>query len=148
MDYGGNHETFTNCKTSKLILACVSSSIRCWTMPTLSFGAPWFWTTQSPLLDFMQFPQPLLSLWTKVVWWTFGQKRISLLKVLRSHLWVCIPPLEGVPHRLWPKLETTLLVDDNPTKSVLNPTNNVGFPNTWANNKKKNLLSQSLCSIP
>ena len=43
------------------------------------------------------------------------------LKVLRSRLWRGIPRLQGAPHGWWPTPENTLLVDDNPAKSVLNP---------------------------
>jgi hypothetical protein len=68
----------------------------------------------------------------------------QFLKVLRSRLWRGIPMLEGVPHGHWPTSENTLLIDDNPTKSVLNPPGNVIFPDTWTGDRKDIFLVDRL----
>ena len=60
----------------------------------------------------------------------------QFLKVLRFRLWLSVPPLEGFPHGCWPTLETTLLIDDGPAKSVLNPPGNVIFPDPWTGDRK------------
>ena len=68
----------------------------------------------------------------------------QFLKVLRSRLWRGIPILEGVPHGHWPTPENTLLVDDSPTKSVLNPPGTVVFPDTWTGDRKDTFLVDRL----
>ena len=44
--------------------------------------------------------------------------------------------MEGVPHRCWPTLENTFLIDDIPAKSILNPLGNVIFPDPWISDRK------------
>ena len=68
----------------------------------------------------------------------------QFLKVLRSRLWVGVPRLEGVPHGWWPTADNTLLVDDSPTKSVLNPPGTVVFPDTWTGQRNDTFLVNEL----
>jgi hypothetical protein len=68
----------------------------------------------------------------------------QFLKVLRSRFWRGIPVLEGVPHGHWPTPENTLLIDDNPTKSVLNPPGTVVFPDTWTGDRRDTFLVDRL----
>ena len=66
------------------------------------------------------------------------------LKILGSKLWRGIPPLEGVPHGNWPTPENTILIGDNPTKSVLNPPGNVIFPDPWTSDREDTFLVDRL----
>lgn len=60
-----------------------------------------------------------------------GGRGQQFLKVLKSNLWVVIPWLNGIPHRWWWLIAgNTVLVDENPTKSVVNPFGTIIFPNT------------------
>ena len=68
----------------------------------------------------------------------------QFLKVLGSRLWRGVPLLEGVPHGHWPTLENTLLIDDSPIKSILNPQGNVIFLDTWTSDRKDTFLVDSL----
>jgi len=68
----------------------------------------------------------------------------QFLKVLATRLWRGVPPLEGVPHGHWPTSENTLLVDDSPTKSVLNPPGTVIFPDTWSGDRNDTFLVNRL----
>ena len=70
----------------------------------------------------------------------------QFLKVLRSRLWRDIPPMEGVLHGCWPTLENTLLIDNSPTKSILNPPGNVIFPNPWTGDRNDTFLVHRLAS--
>ena len=68
----------------------------------------------------------------------------QFLKVLRSRLWRGIPRLQGVPHGWWPTPENTILIDDSPTKSVLNPPGKVIFPDTWTGDKNDTFFVDTL----
>lgn len=50
-----------------------------------------------------------------------GGRGQQFLKVLKFNLWVVIPWLKAIPHRWWLIAENTILVEDNPTKSIVNP---------------------------
>ena len=107
---------------------------------TSSSGAPWSWTTRSPSWISSSMPRPRPrgvrreGVAGSKVWRSRQGKQF--LKVLASRLWQGIPPLEGVPHGNWPTPENTLLIDDSPTKSVLNPPGNVIFPDPWTGDRK------------
>ena len=66
------------------------------------------------------------------------------LKVLQSRLWRGIPRLQGVPHGWWLTPENTVLIDDSPTKSVLNPPGNTIFPDTWTGDRNDTFLVDTL----
>ena len=68
----------------------------------------------------------------------------QFLKVLNSNLWVPVPTLHGVPHGWWPTPLNTLLVDDSPAKSVLNPPGTVIFPIPWKGDMKDTFLENEL----
>ena len=73
-----------------------------------------------------------------------GGRGPQFLKVLKKNLWVGVPMLEGVPHGCLPTPENTLLIDDNPTKSILNPPGNAIFPDPWECNRNDNFLENEL----
>lgn len=52
--------------------------------------------------------------------------------------------MEGVPHGHWPTPGNTLLIDDSPPKSVLNPPGNVIFPDPWTGDKSDTFLLGTL----
>ena len=68
----------------------------------------------------------------------------QFLKHLRTRLWQGIPVLEGVPHGHWPTPGNTLLIDDSPHKSVLNPPGNVIFPDPWTGDENDTFLLGTL----
>lgn len=43
-------------------------------------------------------------------------------------------------------MENTLLMDNNPTKSILKPLGNIIFPKTWTSNKKDTFLMNVLAT--
>ncbi len=68
----------------------------------------------------------------------------QFLKVLRKNLWVGVPMLEGVPHGCFPTPDNTLLVDDSPAKSILNPPGNAIFPDPWKSDRSDTFLENQL----
>jgi len=68
----------------------------------------------------------------------------QFLKVLKRNLWVGVPVLEGVPYGCWPTPENTLLIDDSPTKSILNPPGNAIFPEPWKGDRNDTFLDDEL----
>ena len=54
------------------------------------------------------------------------------------------PPARGGTQGWWPSSENTLLIDDNPAKSVLNPPGNVIFPDPWIGDKNDTFLVDKL----
>jgi hypothetical protein len=68
----------------------------------------------------------------------------QFLKVLKSRLWDIVPTLRGVPAGWWPTPLNTLLVDDSPAKSVLNPPGTVIFPLPWNGDMRDTFLEAKL----
>ena len=66
------------------------------------------------------------------------------LKVLKKKLWVGVHVLKKVPHSCLPTPENTLLVDDSPTKSLLNLPGNTIFPDPWKCNRNDTFLENEL----
>jgi hypothetical protein len=63
-----------------------------------------------------------------------------------SNLRVGVPHLEEDLYGWWPTMENTLLMDDNPTKSILKNFGNIIFPETWTGNRKDTFLVNELAS--
>lgn len=80
----------------------------------------------------------------KIVPKVAGGSGPQFLKVLRNNLWVGIHMLEGVSHGCLPTPENTLLVDDNPTKSILNPPSNAILPDPWKCDRNDTILENEL----
>lgn len=55
----------------------------------------------------------------------------QFLKILSLHIWEAFPRLVGCPQTFRPSPTNTLLVDDSPSKSCLNPIGNTLFPLPW-----------------
>ena len=53
------------------------------------------------------------------------------LKVLKPIFWDQRPSMVGVPYNLRPTRENTFMVDDSPSKNILNPTSNFIVCPTW-----------------
>ena len=68
----------------------------------------------------------------------------QFLKVLKSKLWDVVPTLRDVPSGWWPTPLNTLLVDDSPPKSVLNPPGTVIFPFPWKGDMADTFLQAQL----
>ena len=73
-----------------------------------------------------------------------GGRGLQFLKVLKKNLWMGIPMLEGVPHSCLPTPENTLLIDDIPTKSILNPPGNAILLDPWKCDRNDNFLDNKL----
>ena len=73
-----------------------------------------------------------------------GGRGPQFLKVLRKNLWVGVPMLEGVSRGCWLTPENTLLIDDSPTKSILNPPGNCILPDPWESDRNDNFLEKEL----
>jgi hypothetical protein len=71
----------------------------------------------------------------------------QFLKVLKLNLWVGVHMLEGLSHGRLPTPENTLLVDDNPAKSILNLPSNAIFPDPWKCDINDTILENELCYI-
>ena len=115
-----------------------------------SCGALWSWRTQSPssssisvisraLASFLVRKHAMSYLTKRVCWCPSSVVEAEGKNSSRSWDPSCgeaSPPLEGVPHRWWPTPENTILIDDNPAKSILNPMGNIIFLDPWTGNKK------------
>jgi hypothetical protein len=157
MDYGGRFDTVINKKVVR-----VRPGLRCFLREVLGLAHVIIWS--SMLMDntkavvsflFRELAMPCLLLGQehcddlydrsgKIVPKVGGGPGPQFLKVLRKNLWVGVPMLEGVPQGYWPTPENTLLIDDSPAKSVLNPPGNCIFPNPWEGDRNDNFLELEL----
>ena len=157
MDYGGEFDTLINRKAVR-----ARPGLRAFLREVLDLAYVVVWSSMvldntEPIVRFLfrDLPSPCLVLGQEACDELFDDKGVPVpkfgggggqqfLKVLKSKLWVGIPLLEGVPYGWWPTSENTLLVDDSPTKSVLNPPGNVIFPDTWAGDMRDSFLVNKL----
>lgn len=157
MDYGGLFDTLINKKVVR-----VRPGLRCFLREVLGLAHVIIWS--SMLMDntkavvsflFRELAMPCLLLGQehcddlydrsgKIVPKVGGGRGPQFLKVLRKNLWVGVPMLEGVPQGYWPTPDNTLLIDDSPAKSVLNPPGNCIFPNPWEGDRNDNFLELEL----
>jgi hypothetical protein len=157
MDYDGELDTLINRKAVR-----ARPGLRAFLREVLDLAHVVIWSSMvldntEPIVRFLfaGLPNPCLVLGQEACDELFDERGAPVpkfgegggqqfLKVLRSRLWVGVPRLEGVPHRCWPTADNTLLVDDSPTKSVLNPPGTVVFPDTWDGHRKDTFLVSEL----
>ena len=157
-NYDGELDTLINRKVIRARL-----DLRDFLHEVLDFAHILVWSSMvmkntEPIIDFLfhDLPSPCLILGQETYDELLDEKGLPVpkfgsrgggqqfLKVLKSRLWRGVPPLEEVPHKWWPTPENTLLINDNPIKSVLNPPGNVIFPNPWTDDRNDLFLVHRL----
>ena len=157
MDYDGDYDTLINRKAVR-----ARPGLRAFLREVLDLAHVVVWSSMvsdntEPIVRFLfsSLPGPCLVLGQEDCDELFDDKGAlvpkfggkggqQFLKILNSKLWVGIPLLEGVPYGWWPTAENTLLVDNSPTKSVLNPPGSAIFPDTWTGSRKDTFLLDEL----
>ena len=157
MDYDGELDTLINHKAVR-----ARPGLRAFLSEVLDLFHVIVWSSMvldntEPIVRFLfsGLPGPCMVLGQEACEELFDEKGVPVpkfgggggqqfLKVLRTKLWDVVPRLDDVPHGWWPTADNTLLVDDSPTKSVLNPPGSVIFPDTWGGHRKDNFLVNEL----